>query len=82
MRPVCRLCKSAHFSHEPHRFAGEDVVVHKPPPVVVNKQMVVNKPKSVVANKSSRHGKRSDTEKRKTYMREYMRRKRSTGESK
>lgn len=70
--PICRLCGKAHWSHEDHIFDA----VSKPPKVVVNKPVLVVNSNPVVANKSRTQGRHKDKDSRRTYMRDYMRRKR------
>ena len=62
--PLCRLCGKRHYTYESHAFDWLDSAV---PPVVAN----------VVAN--SKHGKYADKEKRKTYQRDLMRKRRAGG---
>jgi hypothetical protein len=50
--------------------------MHNCRPLVANKPEVVANSAPLVANKQSRHGQYADAEKRKTYMRDYMRKRR------
>jgi len=71
MQPAkCRYCGHAHWLRDPHIFAETVVQTKRDYSVVAN-----NTPDKV-ANRSSRHGQYADQDKRRLYMREYMRLKR------
>ena len=65
--PKCRYCGHAHWLRDPHIF----------PETVVQTEhgysVVANSAPKMVANRSTKHGQYADKDRRRQYMRDYMR---------
>ena len=83
---MCKLCKKAHWgvcNFDELKTAVKTIVnksAISPPEMVINKKLTKKKVKPVKsdasAEKTSRHGKYKDKNKRREYMKNYMKKKR------